>query len=67
MPREKANYRDMLSEYKSRGIPDILTKKQAMDILGCGHSYFDRLIREGEIKLISGKVPIGAIARLTCG
>lgn len=67
MAREKAGYRDMLAEYHDKGIPDILTKKQAMEVLGCGHSYFERLIREGEIKLIAGKVPIGAIARLTCG
>jgi hypothetical protein len=67
MPREKENYRDMLAEYKGRGLPDILTKKQAMEVLGCGHSYFERLVREGEIKTVAGKIPIGAIARLTCG
>ena len=67
MPREKANFRDTYADYKGRGFPDMLTKKEAMAAMGVGHSYFERLIREKEIKLVCGRVPLGDLARISCG
>ena len=67
MSREKQHYRDMLFKYHEQGVKDLVTAKEAMHLLGIGHSKFDRLKREGEIKLKAGMVAIGDIARITCG
>ncbi len=66
MPREKLNYRDVLSIYKEKGVPDLVTQKQAMELLGIGHSKFQRLKKEKLIVTKAGMVPIGDIIRIVC-
>ncbi len=68
MPREKANYRDMLSflVHDCR-MPLLMNKIQAASTLGISRNKLDELIADGSIAIDNNKIAIGSVARYLCG
>lgn len=67
MPREKANYRDMLSFLvKEQNVPLILDKNTACHVLGVSRNTLYTIISEGGIKLDNGRITVGSLARYLC-
>lgn len=68
MAREKPNYRDMLSFLTDeKKCPLVMTKLETAKVLGISRGKLDDMIFEGEIKMQSGKIPIGSVANYLCG
>ena len=68
MPREKANYSDMLNYLiKDLGCPLTMTKVDASKFINLSRTTLDRAIRGGRIKVQDGKIPVGSIASYLLG
>ena len=68
MAREKANYRSMLSYLvDEKKCPLVMNKVEVARVLGISRGKLDDMIFEGEIKMQSGKIPIGSVANYLCG
>lgn len=68
MPREKPEYRVMLSFLvDKRGFPLTMTKKQTAEAIGVSRVHLDKIIAKGHIKMQDGKVPVGSVASYLCG
>ncbi len=65
--REKEHYRDYLLDLHENGVPRIMSKGKAAEILGISRTKLYRLIAEGEIKLKGNQITDGEIARYLCG
>lgn len=66
MPREKANYRDMLLFLKEDGFPLLMDKGYVCKKLGISRPTLDKKIKDGLIKTDEGKITIGSLARYLC-
>ena len=66
MAREKAGYREMI-EFISEKYPMAMTQKEAAECIGVSLPHIRKLIRNGKIKFVCGKVPIGSVASFLCG
>lgn len=66
MGREKLGYREMI-EFLSKDHPLAMTQKEAAECMGISQPHMRRLVNEGVIKVVCGKVPIGSVAHFLCG
>ena len=61
--REKENFRTTLEFLTSvKGMPMMLTKKQAAELLGVSYNTVLNHTKKGKLKTVGTKVPITAIA-----
>ncbi len=67
MPRESFGYRENLADLTERGVPRLMTQKQACEVLNIGRPFLKGLVQSGKIKLVGTLVPIGAVAKIMCG
>ena len=64
---EKQGYREILEFLSDKGVPPLMSQRQAASELGVSYDSVRRLIKSNRIKLVGTMVPIGALARLMCG
>ncbi|MBQ2391513.1 MAG: hypothetical protein II306_07065 [Clostridia bacterium] len=68
MPREKANYSDMLNYLiKDLGCPLTMSKTEASRLVNLSRVTLDKAIRGNRIKVQDGKIPIGSVASYLLG
>ena len=67
MAREAFGYRENLEFLTEKGLPALMTQKQAAEILGVSQSHIKKLIKSGYIKTVGTLIPLGAVARVICG
>ena len=67
MPREVEGYRENIAFLSEKGLPGLMTQKQAAEELGISTKHLRDLIKDGYIKTVGTLVPLGAVARLLCG
>ena len=69
MPREKENYRDMLSYLRTeRHCPDSMNITDTAKFLGKKRPWVYKALRTGALKKEkTGEITIGTIARYLCG
>lgn len=67
MSREAFGYRENMEFLVDKGLPCLMTQKQAAQELGVSQSHIKTLIKGGHIKPVGTLIPIGAIARILCG
>ena len=67
MPREVEGYRENIAILSEKGVPGLMTQKQAAEELGISTKHLRALIKAGQVKAVGTLIPIGAVARLLCG
>ena len=67
MAREVMGYRENIEFLTDKGLPGLMTQKQAAEALGISQSHIKTLIKSGHIKTVGTLVPLGAVARVLCG
>ena len=62
---EKRNFREMLAYLsEEKGLPLLMTAKEAADALGCSQSTVLRLAAAGQLKTVGTRITIGSVASL---
>ena len=67
MAREVFGYREQIAILTEKGIPGLMTQKQAAEELGISARHLRELIKAGEIGTVGTLIPRGAVARIMCG
>jgi hypothetical protein len=57
----------MLQFLTEKGYPMMMSRGQVTEMLGVSRSTLAVAIKNGHIKVIDGKVPIGSVANYLCG
>ena len=63
---EKAGYRETLQWLSEQGVPFMMSKKEAEEMLGVSRKTLLKMIDKGELKAIGNKIPIASVARALC-
>lgn len=65
--REKEHYREYLMDLHEQGVPRVLSKTEAAEVLGISRQKLYRLIADGQIRIKGNTITDGEIARFLCG
>ena len=65
--REKTYYRDMLQFLTDKGYPMMMSRGQVTELLSVSRTTLAKAIKNGHIKVVDGKIPIGSVASYLCG